>query len=101
MNKPEAIETLKEMAPKGTKLYTVLEHVSASRSTRYFKVLLVADGDIVDVSWLVRLILDIKLHNTYSGVKISGGGMDMAFALVYELSSALYNDGYAFKKESL
>ncbi len=97
MNKAEAIDTLKEMAPKGTTLSCVLENVSASGMTRYIKVLLVADGQIEDVSWLVRRVLDIKLHNKYTGVKISGCGMDMGFALVYDVASAVYDDGYALR----
>lgn len=93
----EAVEQLREMLPKGSKVYTVLEHVSSSRTTRYIKVLAVQNGEIQDISYLVRRVRGDKMHDKYGGIKMSGGGMDMGFALVYSLSAALHDDGYALK----
>jgi len=95
--KDEARAALLELCPPGTVVYNVLEHVSASGMTRWIKSYVVHDGDIRWLSGHIRNLLGEKRHARYDGVTMGGCGMDMGFALVYDLSHRLYGDGYALK----
>lgn len=78
----------------GSVVYTTVLHVSRSGMTRAIKAIIVRDGVAEDVSWLVAKAIGGRLHNDYGGVKMSGCGMDMTFALVYALSRSLFPDGH-------
>jgi hypothetical protein len=85
--------TLREMFPVGSTVHTQLLHVSRSGMLRSVAVLY-ADGDgIRDVSGLVARATGSRLHQPTGGVSMGGAGMDMGFALVYNLAHALYPDG--------
>lgn len=100
-DKSLAIETLKKMLPPGTRVYTKLDHVSSSGMKRVISLYVPAKYDtglaIDCLNYYVALALDDKLDAKYSGIKVSGAGMDMGYHLVYSLSSVLYKDGYALK----
>lgn len=70
-------------------VYTALKHVSSSGMMRHIACYIVRDNKIVDITWHVSRILDLKRANN-GGVKVSGCGMDMGFHVVYELSCALF-----------
>lgn len=92
-----AIERLREMFPTGAYVSTVIRSVSSSGMTRGISVLHTEeDGCIYDVSHLVARAVGRPLHRT-GGVKCVGVGMDMAWDLAYNLSHALYGDGYALR----
>lgn len=97
----KAIETLREIFPVGSTATTIVRHVSSSGMSRAIQVLAVQDGEIRDVDYLVRRVLGWPLHRSDAGVVVKGAGMDMAFHLVYSLSSALHGDGYAISKRSV
>lgn len=89
----EAIETLrKSLKPRDT-VYTILRHVSRSGMSRSISAVIVRDGEIVEIDWLVCRILGLRFDSNNGGAKLSGCGMDMGFHLVYELGSALWPDG--------
>lgn len=93
MNRTEAIETLRERLPRGATAYTVLRHVARSGMQRGISVHARPGED--DLSYLAAIATGRKQHPN-GGVKCNGGGMDMAFELVWSLSSVLYDgDGYA------
>lgn len=73
-------------------LYTNLKHVSSSGMSRDMKVLAVAGGEIVDVTWYVaRLgVGTLKERNGQRVVRVGGCGMDMGFHVVYTVSAILY-----------
>lgn len=104
----EAIERLREMLKPGDTVYTILRHVSRSGMSR------VIDCYTKDHQWIgyrVALVTESKYDDKQRGVRIGGCGMDMGFALVYDLSWVLFgrnnpnrsdNDGgYALKQEWL
>ena len=101
MNKEEAIEQLKEAIKEGDTLWTQLHHVTKSGMTRYIGVRLLKDDYPYDYTYLVSKALGRNTSDKYSGIKIEGCGMDMGFHLIYELSHALYGDGYAIKQKWL
>ncbi len=84
-------------------LYTVLRHVSASGMSRsisvhYFDL---EYGDMRQLNYECALLLGLALDEKHEGVKIKGAGMDMGFALIYDLSSKLFSDGYAISQRWL
>jgi hypothetical protein len=86
----EAIERLREMLPPGSVVSTIARHVSRSGMSRSIS-LVINDEDI---SWLAARAMDDRIDRNNGGIKIAGAGMDMGFALVYNLSATLYPDGF-------
>lgn len=75
--------------------------VSSSKSGMFHKIALycVFEGRIERISYEVATVLDLKHEN--GCIHKKGCGMDMIFAITYDLGQALYNNGYAIKKETL
>ena len=96
MTKDEAREALLGYCPRGSTVYNVLEHVTASGMTRYVKSYTFRPfgTDIFLSGYIARLLGQQRAHNR-DGVKMVGCGMDMGFDLIYRLSMELYGDGYA------
>jgi hypothetical protein len=93
--KAEAVERLKALGVKpGTRLHTVVRHVSASGMSRSIDVyLLTCDRGRPDRIWLSRLVataLGWPFDDKRDAVKVSGAGMDMGFHLVYELGHVMF-----------
>lgn len=99
--KIEAKTRLKKMLPRGSKVYTVLRHRSRSGMSRTIQLIGFdkKDGRQLQYGYNAAILLGWRYDRDADGVKVSGCGMDMGFHLVYELSSALYGDGYAIKGE--
>lgn len=90
-----SIETLRALLPPGSVVSTALVHVSRSGMYRVFRPIITADGEPCDISWhVLRAGIGSKPRSGGAGVGMSGCGMDMGFALVYELSRTLYPDGF-------
>jgi len=100
---PEEIKIQKEallklLEPTMT-IYTTIKHCSQSGMTRHIACYVAVIDDrtkqptIRDISWYVANITDRK-RATNGGVKIGGCGMDMGFALVYDLSQVLFPKGF-------
>ena len=87
-------ESLRELLKPGDTIYTDLKHVSKSGMLRIIALKIVKDGDILDISYGASMAMNSKLDKDQRGIKITGCGMDMGFALVYELSQYLYPKGF-------
>lgn len=98
--KDSAIKVLRELLPPGTRVYTTLRHRSRSGMQRQIGVLIpVADyydgrPAIRDISHIVACALGLRRNPDTGGLIVRGAGMDMGFALVYELGSTIYPDGF-------
>ena len=94
----ELIAELREMVPEGSTVHTRVEHVSQSGMSRNIvPIVALPDGDIVNLSWHCwNLGIGSRPRGRYAGrsVTMGGCGMDMTFALVYDLAAKLYGDGY-------
>ena len=88
------IEELKQLLKPGDEVYTDLKHVSRYGMERAISVKIIRNNQILDISYLTAIATDFKLHNKYEGIKIVGCGMDMGFAIVYDLSRVLYADTF-------
>lgn len=96
-DRDEARGYLRGFVAQGDTAWTVLRHVSASGMSRSISLVLVHDGEPQDVSHLVARAIGRKIHRTRYGIACNGAGMDMGFDLVYTLSVALFEDGYALR----
>ena len=92
----ESIERLKEWGVKpGDTIYTILKSVSASGMSRKLSVFKIENNEPVWLSYHVARIVG-SWDDKSESVRVSGGGMDMGFHIVYWLSAALFDgDGYA------
>ena len=85
---------IREMLPPGSTAYTILDHVSQSGMSRRIRVIAMLDGEPLDISGRVAVIVGYKRDNRTGALKVGGCGMDMGFSVVYDLSYQLYPDGF-------
>jgi hypothetical protein len=100
----EALDKLKDILKAGDTLYTILRNVSSSGMSRVISVVKVEDGDIRILDGLIEragLYKRTPASSRHDGLKVGGAGMDMGFAVVYRLSGAVLEDGYALKQRWL
>jgi hypothetical protein len=93
MDRNYAIERLLTHYVKaGTKVYTIMRHVSSSGMSRNIS-LVIANGDeVIDITYYAAHALGDKLIESkgHRAIRVNGCGMDMGFHLVYSLSSVLF-----------
>ncbi len=89
----EAIDRLREMVSPGDEIHTILRHVTRSGMGRSISLVSGSDG-VTKLDYLVARALNDRIDQNNSGIKIGGCGMDMGFALVYNLSRTLYPTGF-------
>jgi hypothetical protein len=75
-------------------VYTSLNHVSKSGMMRVIDVRIIRDNVPLRLSWTAADAIGTPYNRQHEGVQMGGCGMDMGFALVYNLSSALWPKGY-------
>ena len=90
----EAQNTLRALLPPGATVFTDVKHVSKSGMSRTIRAFVIEDNAPRDISRLVAKATDTAFDPKLYGVKMGGCGMDMGFALVYNLGCALYPDGF-------
>jgi hypothetical protein len=98
----EARAQLAQWLKPGDTVYTILDHVSASGMSRAIRVVLMKceGGKVTDLhpNHAVGKLLGLRHWRrdgrTQDALVMGGCGMDMGFALVYELSSSLFRDGF-------
>lgn len=80
--------------------YTVLRSVSRSGMSRTISVHYIdaRAGELRRLNYTCAVLLGLAMDDRNEGVKIKGCGMDMGFALVYDLASKALNDGYAIEQ---
>ena len=107
MNQKEAITKLKELLKPNDTIYCILTKLSNSgcyRHINFYKFYNSKSNLVINKYWLSFLIsiaLKLPLKEKTNSVGIGGGGMDMGFHIVYELSYLLFKDGYKLNHEWL
>lgn len=96
-----SLALLRSMLSRGAEVNTVKMHTSRSAALHVVRVLVVEDGKIRDMSSDVARALGVPFDRDRGGVRVSGGGMDMAFDVVHSLGHALWSDGRAFTHRAL
>lgn len=97
----KAREYLLEDLKPGDTIYTILKHVSSSGMYRVIDAYLIKDNRPLRLTWNIAAVLGLHYNDNHEGIGVSGCGMDMGFHVVYELSYALFKDGYALKQSWL
>ena len=90
--KSESRQTLLELLKPGDTVYTMLKHVSRSGMMRHIQLKIVRDQDICDITYHAACVLGDSIAKD-GGIRVSGCGMDMGFALVYDLGMTLRRSG--------
>lgn len=90
--KSESRETLLELLKPGDTVYTVLKHVSRSGMMRHIQLKIVRNGDICDITYHAAVVMGDSIAKD-GGIRVAGCGMDMGFALVYNLGAVLWPNG--------
>lgn len=88
--KDDALKQLRELLKPGATVNCILRHKSRSGMSRSISLFA---GD-QDITWQAARVLGESIDNKHDGIRMGGCGMDMGFALVYNLSCALYPDGF-------
>lgn len=94
----ETKEHLSAILPVGSKVYVTAQHVSKSGMSRDIKCLADNDG-IRNINYYVSVLTGYPFKAENQGVRITGCGMDMGFALVCELAYRLHGSESALKHE--
>ena len=89
-----ALDYLRAELTPGRTVYTKITHVSRSGMSRSIECYLAQGRDnLTDITWQVARATNSRLDNTHGGIVMVGCGMDMGFALVYNLGHTLYPNG--------
>ena len=94
MDKDEARATLRKMLRVGDTVYTELLHVGRNGMNRTIGVYIGRGREVRNISYLTSVVTERRMDRDRGGVKMGGAGMDMGFALVYDLASALWPKGH-------
>jgi len=92
--KNEAIKDLQKYLKPGDTVYTILRHVSASGMSRTIDLVIIRNNEPLNLTYGAARATGHTLDTKHDGIKIGGCGMDMGFALVYELSDVLFPNGF-------
>jgi hypothetical protein len=95
----EAAERLRGWLKPGDTVYCILRHCSRSGMQRVISLKQfttdpergISDGDL---SWNAARALGMRYDRQREGIVIGGVGMDMGFALVYDLAFTLWPNGF-------
>lgn len=102
-DKTEAIDTLSALfkgrrTRKSLTVYTAIRSVSRSGMSRTMDLYVIRDGELRRITWHVAKAGGYTM-NKRGHLRVSGGGMDMGFAVVYHLGHVLF-DGTARARRS-
>jgi hypothetical protein len=91
----EALAYLREILKPGDTVSCVLRHVSRSGMSRRIDFYKSEGGEMLYLTGRIAHVLDMRVSDASGGGLVVGGcGMDMGFSVVYNLSSALYPQGF-------
>lgn len=95
LERAEAADELRKILQPGTRVYCILRHCSKSGMQRVIDLALVdEDKSMRRIGYLAARAMGDRFDGDRGGVVIGGCGMDMGFALVYNLSRTLFVGGF-------
>jgi hypothetical protein len=89
----EAVNDLRDTFRPGSTAYTILRHVARSGMSRAIDVVAIDGGD--GHRWMsprVAVACDDSWSDKHEAITVGGCGMDMGFAVVYDLAQTIYGD---------
>lgn len=96
-DRAEAKGYLKEVIKEGDTIYTLVKKVSPSGMSRQIVVIIRTDTGISNISWWVASALGYRICKDRDSFSVSGCGMDMGYAVAYDIGAELFGDGYKIK----
>lgn len=94
----EAIAKLRKWLRPGKQVFTILRQCSRSGMSRHISLVIASGkGEMFDISYWASRAMGDRLAND-GGIIIGGCGMDMGFALVYNLGRTLWPKGFKLPK---
>lgn len=96
----DALEALKARLKPGSTVYTSVSQVSQSGMSRHIHCYIVDGAEINNITYWVARVCGDRISPKSGGLVISGCGMDMGFAVVYNLSRVLFQEGFDCAGES-
>lgn len=92
----EARALLLEWIKPGDRIYCVLRHVSSSGMLRVIQLVKMEPKTCrpLYIGYNAALAMADRYDRDREGIRIGGAGMDMGFALVYNLGRTLWPNGY-------
>lgn len=94
------IDRLRELVPRGTRVFTILRRAARSGMSREIGLVVMSNGRPLHPNWLACQVLGLR-QGDRDGIVVRGCGMDMGFAVVTDLAQALYADPCALSHEWL
>jgi hypothetical protein len=91
-------ELKKLFAGSGYQAYTMLRHVSSSGMFRRISVYVIEDNQPLCIDYLIGKLGNYKRDKENEGLRVSGCGMDMGFAVVYDTSGEVFDDEEEVKR---
>lgn len=98
--KKESIAYLRKLLPPGSTILTMLNHVSKSGMTRSISLYIARRSEILDITAHAAVAMERSIDVRHRGIRIGGCGMDMGFALVYDLGRTLNPKGFKHNKNT-
>ena len=86
----EAIAELRKYMKPGATVYTKMKHCARSGMMRVIDVFVIRNNEPLRLTWSACIAVGIKYNRKHEGAEMGGCGMDMGFALVYEIGATLY-----------
>ncbi len=92
----EAIKELRELLKPGDVVFTDVASVARSGMSRTIRVMVMRDNEPRYITWLTAKACGYSVADVHGrdALKVGGCGMDMGFAVVYDLSRVLFPDGF-------
>lgn len=91
-NYTQSLEHLRKVLKPGDTIGVILRHVSRSGMSRRMSFIL---PDFTDITWHVHNVTGYPLKD--HELVVGGCGMDMGFAVVYDLGRILFPNGFGVK----
>ena len=89
----ESADFLREVFPRGSEVRTIVTHQPRSETpSASIAVLGIHRGEIRNVSHDVARVTGMRYDSAAHGVRVVGGGLNLAHWLVYTLARDLYRD---------
>lgn len=92
-DRDEARAELRSRLRPGQEVFCILRHCSRSGMQRVIDLKIIEDGEMRGIGWTAARAMGNRYDTKRDGIVIGGCGMDMGFALVYNLGATLWPKG--------
>lgn len=97
----KALEFLRRFLRKGTKIYTVLRHVSPSGTSRFIDLYVMKQNEPIRLTWSASVMLEWTYSRHREALRVNGCGTDVGFQAVYTLGGIILGNSNALSQRWL